>query len=70
MGHCRLPVPSMGGVSFSPGKVMASVMCTVLWAPLKGKVCCRIEERRELFRLQRLEMNRGLKRIYFAPRGI
>lgn len=70
MGHCPLPVPSMGEVSFSPGKMMASVICTVLWALLKSKVCCRIEERRELFRLQRWEMNWGLKRICSVLRGI
>lgn len=70
MGHCPLPVPSMGEVSLSPAKVMASGICTVLWALLKSKVCCRIEERRELFLLQRWEMNWGLKRMYSVLRGI
>lgn len=63
-------VPSMGEVSFSPAKMMASGICTVLWALLKSKVCSRIEERRELFLLQRWEVNWGLKRIYSVLRGI
>lgn len=55
------PALPMGEVSFSPGKAVASVICTVLWALLRSKVCCRIEERTELFCLQRLETKRGLK---------
>ena len=69
-GPCPLPIPSKGEVSCFPGEVVACVTCIVLWALLKSKVCCRIKERRELFCLQRLEMNQDLKQIYFVQRHV
>lgn len=60
MGTAPFPVPSDGEVSFSLGNMVAAVICAVLWSLLKSKVYCRIEQRRMLFGLQRLEMNQGV----------